>query len=66
MHYILGINSNVLTIYNIHPQDSGDYRCVIRNGSGSAYSNYATLAVAGRCSCVRRQIMCFTDSLLLI
>jgi len=42
-----GANSNMLTIYNIQPQDSGDYRCVIKNGSGSGYSNYAALTVAG-------------------
>jgi len=60
-----GANSDVLTVYNIQPQDSGDYRCVIRNNSGSAYSNYATLTVAGMYSSLVKRYLVLYQFLLI-
>ena len=33
-----GINSSHLTIVNLTPKDSGDYQCVLSNGTGSISS----------------------------
>ena len=42
-----GVNTTVLTINNIQPDDAGNYRCVASNASGSNYSEYATLSING-------------------
>ena len=42
-----GVNTNVLTFFNITPEDAGNYRCVATNASGSIDSNYAALSVIG-------------------
>ena len=44
-----GVNTNTLTIINLTPEDTGNYRCVATNASGSSPSNYATLTVNGKC-----------------
>ena len=36
-----GINTNILTIHNIQPNDTGYYRCIASNASGSSFSDYA-------------------------
>ncbi|XP_065912159.1 uncharacterized protein [Dysidea avara] len=40
-----GVNTNTLTINNPLPVDTGNYRCVATNDSGSSYSNYATVNI---------------------
>ena len=42
-----GVNTSTLTIINLTPEDSGNYRCVATNDGGSSQSNYATLTVNG-------------------
>ena len=40
-----GVNTSVLTIYNIQPNDTGYYRCIASNASGSSFSKYAMLGM---------------------
>ena len=44
---VTGVNTTVVTINNIQPDDAGNYRCVASNASGSTYSEYATLSING-------------------
>jgi len=43
-----GQNTNVLSFINITVENAGNYRCVATNGSGSSYSNYASVVVMGK------------------
>jgi len=43
--YYTGVNTNTLSIINLTPQDTGNYRCVATNDSGSSESNYAILTI---------------------
>ena len=43
----IGVNTSTLTIIDLFPGDSDNYRCVATNASGSSKSNYATLRVNG-------------------
>ena len=43
-----GVNSPCLNIFNLRPEDSGDYRCVMSNSTGRLASDYAKLIVHGR------------------
>ena len=38
---------NTLTFINLQPEDTGNYRCVATNASGSSESNYANLNITG-------------------
>ena len=38
-----GVNTNVLTIHNLQPDNAGYYRCIASNASGSSFSEYAVL-----------------------
>ena len=40
---VTGVNTSVLTIRNIKPDNTGYYRCVASNASGSSFSKYAAL-----------------------
>ena len=42
-----GVNSSNLTIFNLIPNDSGEYRCVVSNSTGVIESEYSTLTVRG-------------------
>ena len=42
-----GIHSSKLKIYNVTPEDAGDYRCVMSNSTGVIRSNYTTITVEG-------------------
>ena len=41
------INSRQLTISNLKPEDSGEYRCIISNSTGVIMSDYSPLTVKG-------------------
>ena len=43
----VGINSPILTLVNLQPQDTGYYRCMATNNSGSSYSEFALLSIFG-------------------
>jgi len=40
-----GVNTNILTIVNLTPEDAGNYRCVVGNGSDVDYSNPAKISI---------------------
>jgi len=42
---LLGATTSMLTIYSTQVDDTGDYRCVVTGGCGTAMSNAATLTV---------------------
>ena len=42
-----GINSPTLTIFNLIPEDSGDYQCTVSNRTGKISSNFSTVNVIG-------------------
>ena len=42
-----GMYSSELTITNLHPEDSGEYRCIISNATGNIASSYSELIVRG-------------------
>ena len=44
-----GVNTNNLTLINLQPEDAGNYRCVATNASGNSFSNYAIIAINGKC-----------------
>ena len=44
----IGVNTNILTIINLQPEDAGNYRCVATNGSGSSESNFSKLLIDGK------------------
>ena len=46
----IGINTNTITITNLRLEDTGNYRCIATNASGSTPSNYAMISVNGECS----------------
>ena len=43
-----GINSNILTLINLRPQDAGNYRCVVEDSFyGTCSSDYAAVTITG-------------------
>ena len=42
-----GVNSTCLNIFNLKPEDSGDYRCIMSNSTGRHASDYTKLIVHG-------------------
>ena len=42
-----GVNSSYLIIYNLKPEDAGEYRCIMSNSTGKIASNYTELIVNG-------------------
>jgi len=42
-----GVHSSTLTIINLKPEDSGEYRCVVSNSTGRIASNYSHIKVKG-------------------
>ena len=53
MERIQKVNSSLMTINNLKPEDSGDYRCIVSNSTGEVESQYETVIVTGMyiCSC---------------
>lgn len=41
------INARELTIGNLKPEDSGEYRCVISNSTGVIIADYSLLTIEG-------------------
>ena len=41
------INSSCLTIVNVIQKDSGDYQCVLSNGTGTISSKFSTVKIKG-------------------
>jgi len=44
-----GIHSPNLIIYNVTPEDAGDYRCLMSNHTGAIVSEYKSVEVVGKC-----------------
>jgi len=44
---IQGIHSFQLNVYNVTPEDAGDYRCLMSNSTGVIASNYKTITIEG-------------------
>ena len=42
-----GIHKSHMTITNLMPEDSGEYRCVLSNATGTISSDYFKLSVEG-------------------
>ena len=40
-----GVYSSKLTIFNLRPEDSGEYRCIMSNATGRIASSYSKLIV---------------------
>ena len=38
-----GVHSSELTIINLRPEDSGEYRCIVSNATGRVASSYSKL-----------------------
>ena len=43
----MGIKSPQLTIINLKPEDSGDYRCIMSNRTGRIKSKFFTVHIIG-------------------
>ena len=43
-----GINSSLLTIFNLKPKDARDYQCVVSNRTGRISSNFSSVDVIGK------------------
>ena len=42
-----GINSEQLIITNLRPRDSGEYRCIVSNSTGTIASGYSLITIKG-------------------
>ena len=42
-----GMNSQQLTIINLNPKDSGEYRCIVSNSTGILASDYLLVTIKG-------------------
>jgi len=42
-----GINSSQVTVTNVRPEDSGDYRCIVSNSTGKLSSLFSSLTIEG-------------------
>lgn len=45
-----GVHSSKLMIYNVTPEDTGDYRCLMNNNTGAIASEYKSVEVIGKYS----------------
>ena len=43
----VGVNTSLLTIYRLTPEDAGDYRCILSNISGVITSEFSALKING-------------------
>ena len=42
-----GVNSQQLTITKLDPKDSGEYRCIASNSTGTIASDYSSITIKG-------------------
>ena len=42
-----GANTSQLIIYNVRPEDAGDYRCIVSNFTGQLDSLFSSLTIQG-------------------
>jgi len=42
-----GVHSSQLTIFNLRPEDAGEYRCMISNSTGKITSQHSKLTITG-------------------
>ena len=42
-----GVHLSTLTVINLQPEDSGEYRCVVSNSTGRIASEYQPVTVKG-------------------
>ena len=42
-----GVHSSQLTIFNLRPEDAGEYRCMISNSTGKITSQHSKLIITG-------------------
>ena len=54
-----GVHSSELTIINLQPEDSGEYRCIVSNATGRAASSYSKLIAISMniCTYVNRYVV---------
>jgi len=43
-----GINTNILTFFNLDPKSAGKYRCVVNNHHGRKATDYAIISITGK------------------
>ena len=45
-----GVDTNILTLFNVQPEDAGSYRCVayVCSSCGRSFSNYAVITFTGK------------------
>ena len=43
-----GIDTHILTFFNLEPKSAGKYQCVASNDYGSNVSDYATITITGK------------------
>ena len=55
-----GVNLSLLTITDLRPEDSGDYRCTVSNSTGRITSEYVKLVVQGTTNSKDLMSHCFT------
>ena len=47
-----GVDTPIMTIYRLTPEDAGDYQCILSNVSGVIASEFDTLTVNGTNTCI--------------
>ena len=52
-----GIQSPYMTIVNLTPEDSGEYRCIMSNSTGKIFSDFTELIAKGILHCICLQIL---------
>ena len=52
------MHSSNLTIVNLKPEDSGEYRCTVSNSTGKIISDYVKLVVQGKHDIVSIMELC--------
>ena len=42
-----GVNTKVLIVTELNPKDSGEYRCIVSNSTGTIASDYLVVTIKG-------------------
>ena len=59
------MNTNTLTLSDVQPEDSGNYRCVAINTCGNVSSDYANIIISGKQSMIFIIALCISIVLIL-